>query len=172
MGREHWGESGLMKYLFQARMAQSRKDKFMDLQAWRASRKTTKTLPSGLEVILKRVSLLDLAMNGDIPNTMAGMVDDMIDQTKTVEVKATDFKEYGDVINLVVKACVLEPAVADESDETHLGLREMPMEDRLEIFDWANEGVEQLHPFRAGEKEPVAAAQPGDGLRGETVEAA
>lgn len=150
-----------MKHLFEARLAQKLRAKIMNLRDWRQSRRETRTLPSGLEVTLKRVSLLDLAMNGDIPNTLSGMVDDMIDQDKTVQVKSSDFGQYGEVINLVVKACVVEPAIADEADDLHLSLGEIPMEDRLEIFDWANQGVEQLAPFRAQQEEPVEAAHPG-----------
>lgn len=137
-----------MKQLFQARLAQKERDRKMELHAWRASRTTTKTLPSGLEVTLKRVSLLDLAMNGNIPNALAGMVDDVIDAEKIKKVQAADFAQFGQVIDLVVKACVISPMIADVADEEHLAVSELPMEDRLEVFSWANEGVEQIAPFR------------------------
>jgi len=154
-----------MKHLFQARLAQSRKDRYMELKAWRESRTARKTLGSGLEVTLRKVSLLDLAMNGDIPNSLAGMVDEMIDSSKATEVKTADFGQYGQIINLVVKACMAEPQVADEADDTHIALEELPMDDRLEVFDWANEGVEKIAPFREKQKELLEAVQPGDGIR-------
>lgn len=159
-----------MRYLFQAQLAQKKRDKDMDLQAWRQSRREDKTLPSGLDVTLKRVSLLDLAMNGEIPNTLSGMVDEMIDQKSVTTVRAADFPKYAEVINLIVKTCLVLPAMADEPDETHLGVREMPMDDRLFIFGWANEGVEQVAPFRAKQGQPVAAVLDESSLRSETIE--
>lgn len=154
-----------MKHLFQARLAQKARDKYMDLQAWRQSRKEEKTLPSGLDVVLKRVSLLDLVMNGDIPNTLSGMVDEMIDQNNVTTVKAADFPKYAEVINLIVKTCMISPAVSDEGDDAHLSVRELPMDDRLFIFEWANEGVEQVASFRKETGEPVAAVLDESNLR-------
>jgi hypothetical protein len=97
------------------------------------------------------------------------MVDEMMDTGKTIDVKAADFGQYGQVINLVVKACMVEPKVSDEGDETHLAMNELPMEDRLEVFDWANKGVEQIAPFRERAKELLEVVQPGDSVQPETV---
>ncbi len=159
----------IMKHLFQAQLAQKKRAQYMNLQAWRQSRTTTMTLQSGLEVVLKKASLLDLAMNGEIPNTLAGVVDDLMDSGKTVTVKVEDFGKYGAAIDMVVKACVVEPALADEPDETHIGIREIPAGDRIEIFTWANEGVEQVAPFRAQTGERVATVLDESSVRAETI---
>lgn len=141
----------------------------MELQAWRASRTTQKTLTSGLELTLKRVSLLDLAMNGDIPNTLAGVVDDLMDSGKTVNVKMAEFGQYGAAIDLVVKACIVSPPIAETADETHLSIHEIPAEERIEIFEWANQGVEQVAPFRAQQGKPVATVLDESGIRNAPV---
>lgn len=121
----------------------------MDLKAWREKRKgERKMLPSGLDVTLRRVDLLDLAVQGGIPAPLMKAADKMLIGTN-VEVK--DFENAEPVINLVVKACLVDPVVGDESDENQVGVRELPVQDRLAIYNWANSGVAQLQDFRGEE---------------------
>ena len=124
--------------------------RFESLAAWRASDRAgiEKTLPnSGLVVRLRRVSLLDLAEAGGIPAPLAGMVDDVLAAgTKAVSVE--QFGKYADVINLVVRAAIVFPVIEDMPGENCLGVKELPMYDRIAIFEWANEGAQSLKKFR------------------------
>ncbi len=119
----------------------------MDLKAWREKRKgERKTLPSGLDVTLRRVDLLDLAVQGGIPAPLMKAADKMLIGTN---VAVQDFEAAEPVINLVVKACVVEPAIGDEDGGDQIGVRELPVQDRLAIYNWANSGVAQLKDFRS-----------------------
>lgn len=124
----------------------------MDLKTWRQQNRTGEafTLPSGLEVRLRHVSMLDLAERGDIPAPLAGLVQSLIDggQQQQVRLNLDEFPQYAQVINLVVAATVIDPPVADTASETHLGVTELPIADRLAIFNWANEVADSLQPFR------------------------
>ena len=131
----------------------------MDLYEWRASRDEGElfTLPSGLVMRLRRVSLLDLAEQGEIPAPLVGMVESLL-QREEVELSLEEFGRYGKVAGLVVKAAALDPRVADEADGEHVGVQELPMADRMAVFNWANAATRVLRPFREEEGESVGAA--------------
>lgn len=131
----------------------------MDLGAWRESRQAGEqfTLPSGLVMRLRRVSLMDLATQGEIPAPLVGLVESLL-QRDSVELSLEEFGQYGRVTGLVAKAAAVDPPVADEADGEHLGVDELPMADRIAIFNWANGGVRSLRPFRPEAAESVDAA--------------
>jgi hypothetical protein len=128
----------------------------MELSAWRKRRQEGEefTTPSGLVVTLRRVSLLDLAERGEIPAPLASMVNKILD-TKVHKLTVEEIPEYNKSINLLVKAAVISPPVADEPDETHVGIEELPMKDRLAIYNWCQIG-EPLRPFRREDGESEA----------------
>lgn len=131
----------------------------MDLSEWRAKRDAGEPyeLPSGLVMRLRRVGLLDLAALGEIPAPLVGMVETLL-QREEVELSLGDFAKYGEVAGMVVKAAAVDPPVADEADETHVGLGELAMTDRIAVFNWANGAARLLRPFRPEAGEPVGAA--------------
>lgn len=117
----------------------------MNLQQWRENNIKPLTLPSGLDVKVREVKLLDLAFNGNIPVTLNGMLESLLNKP---EVKADELAKFGELVNMVVKAAMIEPAVADVADDTHVAVQELPAEDRLHIFNWANREATQLTQFR------------------------
>lgn len=119
----------------------------MNLSEWRKQREEGEkfTLPSGLEVRLRRCDLLDLAEQGEIPTPLVGLVSKMLGET--VEIKAENAGETMGAINLVVKACLVEPPAADVGDATHIVVDELTTKDRLAIYNWANLGASRLAPF-------------------------
>jgi hypothetical protein len=129
----------------------------LDLGGWRRKKSAGEafTTPSGLVVKLTRVSLLDLAEAGSIPAPLVGMVNKIID-TRTHALSVDDVPEYAGAINLLVTAALIDPPVAEEADAQHLEISELPMKDRLAIFNWANVG-ESLVPFRFEDGEPETA---------------
>lgn len=139
------------------------------LAAWRASQRHQMTLPqSGLEVELKRVSLEDLVINGGIPDTLSGLVTDLLDGGKEFKVTGSNLNVLVGVFNVVVMACVVSPPVAARADDTHLGIDEIPFADKQAIFDWANGDAKALRPFRSQQGEPGntdAPAPVGEGVQ-------
>lgn len=130
----------------------------MDLQEWRAKRAQGEQalLPSGLTVTLRKVSMLDLAEQGQIPETLKPMIGEL---TKVAErgMTADDLTKLGALINVVVAAALVGPA--------ELAPEELPFEDRQAIFAWANEASEKLKLFRPEAGEFVEVTLSGIGVR-------
>lgn len=131
----------------------------MDLNEWRKNRDEGEAfeLPSGLVMRLRRVSLLDLAEQGEVPAPLVGMVEGLLKRDR-VELDLEEFAQYGEVAGLVLRAAAVDPPVADDPGPGVLGVRELGMNDRLAVFNWANEAARALRPFRPEAEEPVDAA--------------
>lgn len=131
----------------------------MDLQAWRQRQQEGEEviLPSGLVVRLVRVSMMDLALRGDIPTPLVAKVNQVLDKGIGGLTVATA-PEYEAPINLIVKAAVVEPPVTDEPSATSLGVREIPIIDRMAIFRHCNRYGEDLRPFRREQAAAVESA--------------
>lgn len=129
----------------------------MNLSEWRKQREEGEefTLPTGLVVRLRKCDLLDLAEQGAIPTPLMGLVSKMLGET--IEIKAENAGETMDAINLVVKACLVDPPVADEPDDGHITVDELTTKDRLAIYNWANMGASTLAPFRREDGKPAGA---------------
>lgn len=127
------------------------------LAAWRAQRTQVRTLPSGLSATLRKVQLLDLAAQGQIPTSLVGRVESLIAMSDQGggAIDLADFPQHAAVINLVAKAALVDPPAADEPDDDHIGISELPFGDRLDIFNWAQEEGVALATF------PEPAAEPG-----------
>ena len=121
----------------------------MNLKVWREAmaQGSQFTLPSGLVVTLRRVSIFDLAAQGEIPDNLTSQVNEMI-RKGTRDVTLSDFAKFEGLIDIGVKAAMLDPAVGDEPAGDTLGIHELPMLDRIAVFNWANETAQALRPFR------------------------
>lgn len=140
----------------------------MKLQDWRTAREggEAHTTPSGLDVKLRRVDILDLAAQGNIPAPLVSLVSQLYsggDASPFLDLAA--FPEYMQAIDLVATACLVWPPVAEVADEEHLAITELPTGDRLAIFNWANEVTTSLKPFRAQPDADGNPGQSGPGLR-------
>ena len=80
------------------------------------------TLKSGLTVTLCRVPLLDLAAQGEIPETLQAKADEMLN-AKTTSVSISDFPKYRELIEVVVKACLVTPQLVETLDEVDAALK-------------------------------------------------
>lgn len=143
----------------------------MDLKAWREKRKGEQaTLPSGLVVTLRRCDLLDLAEQGGIPAPLVAVANQLIEDGASIKVE--ELEKFMPTINLVAKANLVDPKVADTPDSTHVGIEELPVKDRLAIFNWAAAGVARLVPFREKPGQPADALGDVQGLPGEAEQPA
>jgi len=129
----------------------------MDLKAWRQrlAQGEVFVLPSGLQVRLRRVSLLDLAEQGEIPAPITAAVNSVFDsRVRNLTVEETG--AFADVVNLLVRAALIDPQPGPEDDDTHICVTSMPMKDRLAIYNWCQE-AQGLLPFRQETRKPAAA---------------
>jgi hypothetical protein len=120
------------------------------LSAWRAQAEGQLfTLPSGNVAKLRRVHVLDLVQQGKVPDTLTGLVAQMIDtKNVTVQVTLEDLDDYVDVVNLVCIAAFAEPRLAAEPSDDALGVSELTFVDRAAVFEWCHVETRRLEPFR------------------------
>jgi len=114
----------------------------MDLQQWRARQAGEDyTLPSGLDVKLKKIGLVDLAQGGKIPQTLRAPVDELMKLKGTERgVGLEEITGFASVVDLVVSSCLAGPE--------GLTIEELPWTDKVAIFTWANAQADKLVPFR------------------------
>lgn len=152
-----------------SRLQRSQKSRRETLAQWRASRLHELVLPSGMTVWVRDASMMDLMLSGRLPETVMEFANEQQGAAELdLRAIAKSAADFNALLNAAVLACVVEPPVAAQGDDDHLGLDEIGGDDKMAIFNWLNREVSDLHPFREGEGEPVAAVQPGDGLRPET----
>jgi hypothetical protein len=140
-------------------LKQSAQDKRVNLAEWRARRLQELDLPSGLHVKVRDVSLTDLALTGRIPNTLMDVIAQANgDEAKTQAAVMDNAAEFGKMLDVMTKACLVEPAIGDVADAEHILLEEIPSEDKLFLFNHLNREAEQMRSFREGEAEPAQVA--------------
>ncbi len=148
----------------------------MDLKQWRASRRATITLPSGLEVILQKVSLQDLVVSGTLPAPLLQEVYRVYQEGGFGDGAEVNFdspemsnilEKLPDAIKMfdaVSRAALAQPCVGEVPDDEHITLAELSLEDKEAIFNWASAEVPALTPFRAEPNGDGAAAPSGGEL--------
>ena len=124
----------------------------MNLQEWRNKREQGEEaiLPSGLEITLRKVNLLELAKLGQIPQTLQALAEE------TMQGKRLTLAELGEVdqmLTLVAGACIVAPVGLDAA--------ELDFSDKMAVFEWANTGAAKLQFFRRQQEKPVATAPAG-----------
>jgi len=123
----------------------------MNLQEWRAKQQSGEafTLPSGLEVRVRKVGMLDLAAQGKVPATLAPQINEMMKSGGVVSSDLEQLARFAELLNIVCMACLAAPEGLDAT--------ELPYEDKLAIFNWASAVSAKLSPFR-GEQAGLVAA--------------
>ena len=140
-------------------LKQSVQQKRVNLAEWRASRIHDLELPSGLTIKLRDVTMTDLMLTGKLPDAMMDLAQDASSGGKeSIDLKAMakSGAEFKQMLDALIRLCVVEPALADVGDDEHLCLADFNGDDKMAIFNFVNRGVETLHSFREGEAEPVA----------------
>jgi len=139
---------------------QSQKATRVNLAEWRASRIHERTLPSGLQVKVRDVTMTDLMLTGKLPESITTLMTDMAGngaQEMDVALITKNATEWNQMLNTLVELCLVEPQIGDVADDEHILLAEIPTDDKLDLFNFLNRGADQLRSFREGENEPVAA---------------
>lgn len=143
-------------------VGQSQQDRRANLARWRSGRTHELNLPSGLTVQVSDVTMTDLLFTGKLPPALLTMAEEAQKQgSAEMDLKAIseNAAEYSALIDALVQVCVKEPPIAEHGDEEHLGLDEIPGDDKMFIFNWINRESAAVQPFR-DEGKPVP---PGSG---------
>ena len=135
------------------KMKQSQRAKATSLAAWRASRLHEETLPSGLPVTLRDVTMTDLLLTGKLPDAIADIATDAAkNSAQEIDLKqlmknAPDFKV---MLDALVASALVTPLIGEAADEAHITLDELSSDDKMFVFNWVNREVEQIKSFREG----------------------
>ncbi len=126
----------------------------MNLEEWRAARAAGEpgTLPSGLNVVLQKVHIMDLVSQGKIPQQLQPALERQLGHSKEKSQQMTtdELAAYYELTGIVALACIKEPR--------GLTAEELPAEDKIAVYQWAMEGAQKLQPFRRQEKKPMESA--------------
>jgi hypothetical protein len=131
----------------------------LGVEEWRRRRQEGElvTLPSGMVARLRRIHILDLVEQGEIPASLATLASELVSASRT-NLNAGAMKRYGQIVNRVVRAAMVEPRVGDEPTKEQLAVDELEMLDRLAIFNYGNVSTRSLRLFRPEQKESVESA--------------
>ena len=105
-------------------------------------------LPSGNVVLLKPVSMFDLAAQGEIPQSLTAAAEEVTNRSGNGGLNLEQMKEYTKVVNAVAIACFVDPPLAEAESEEYLAVGDLSFVDKLSVFQWANQGPQALKPFR------------------------
>lgn len=125
-----------------------------NLAKWRENRTHELTLPSGLTVEVRDATMTDLVLAGTLPPALLEEVEKTASGGQADLGKLAGTPDFGKLVNELVKVCVVDPPIADQADDEHIGLYELTGDDRMAIFTWANREVAAIKEA-AFRKEPV-----------------
>ncbi|MPQ32442.1 esterase [Clostridium estertheticum] len=106
-----------------------------------------KEIPFNVKV--KRVSLLNLVRKGVIPNTLLSAAEELFYGKKSS--KGVDLKEMTKVMFIMAENALVEPSIKDLDS---VGL-EFTDEQIVAIFNYTQEGIKEIEPFREEPKDNV-----------------
>lgn len=131
----------------------------MNLADWRASRLHEMTLPSGLPVTVRDVTMTDLLLTGKLPASFVDLATEAAEKGSSLDLKelASKGAEFKSMLDALVEIALVEPRIGSVSDDTYITLEELPNDDKMAIFNFVNREVTALQSFREGQNEPVAA---------------
>jgi hypothetical protein len=146
-----------------AKIEQAKSARRKSLAQYRANHYQVITLEvSGLEIWVRDASMSDLMLLGNLPQGLLNLIVAQSEDGDQASVDLNKFagsSDFGALVNGIVKVCVVEPPVADTPDADHLGIEEIPGDDRMQIFAWANREVAPVaDKFRQEATEPAPAA--------------
>jgi len=155
---------------FDKRIQQSQADTRKMLAEWRSNNYQEVELPlSGRILQVRDIGVIDLVVEGKIPNTMMDLVQQLSDgKMNETQMMKEHSAEFGALIDIVFVHAVVYPPVAAEPDDDHISPKEFVYGDKLALFTWVNREAQIVRPFRQGNGKSVAVALDEQNLRDET----
>lgn len=122
-------------------------------------------LPSGLHAQISRAARLEnLVASGRIDNTLIEAVQ-KVKADKQGRVNDTrEIQKLVPAINAVVMAVVLDPKITEEGGEDSIPVNDIPLMDRIWIFEQTNKAAINLRPFREEPGQPAEAVSDSEGV--------
>jgi hypothetical protein len=145
---------------FSNRINQSQADTRKMLAEWRSNNFQEVELPlSGRRLQVRDIGVIDLVVEGKIPNTMMDLVQQLTEnKISEAEMMKEHSAEFGALIDLVFMHSVVYPPVAEEPDDEHISPKDFVYGDKMALFSWVNREAQIVRPFRPANGKSVALA--------------
>ncbi len=117
----------------------------------KAAQLMRRTLPSGLDVVLRPIALETLAMQNVIPLDLLSQIEGMSQKAEEIDIKDVQRNSgaFISMVNAVATNALVEPAITGALTDTTLDSIEfLDFEDRFSIFENVTGATKQLAPFR------------------------
>ena len=141
-------------------LEQSQTAKRANLAEWRSARTHELELPSGLTATVRDVDITDLALTGRIPNSLMDVFVSAAEQKSEADAEkmagdaiAKNAADFGRMLDAVTRAAFVSPRIGDVADDETVTVDEIPMGDKLFLFNHLNREVARVRSFREGERE-------------------
>ena len=148
----------------------------MDVQAWRAAQEeaarqneTTFDI-RGLPLVVRKIEIHDLALQGQIPLPLLSMLEQT--RGKLGEMSQEQMAGVDAMARTVVKAAAVRPRVVDKpakNSTDQIGIDELTASERFDVFTWCLSGVRALEKFRTGQEPDDSAVANGRGISREAL---
>lgn len=108
------------------------------------------TLPSGREATVQDVDVLSVIMEGgNIPSGLSQFVSDIMSRGSAGQAIAENpdnMQAFGPLLNMVVKASLVSPKVADEpdADADEISIQDVLFQDKMHLFERAMGGADAV----------------------------
>lgn len=110
----------------------------------------------GPVVKLKKVGLMDLIVQGQIPDSLSGMAAEVASRTTQRQMSVDELERYGAVVDAVFTAACVDPKIGKDVQAA-----DVPFAWKVKVFNWASNSAGVLRPFRGEQAGDVEAIQPG-----------
>ena len=140
------------------------------LAEWRSQQLQEVTLPSGLVVFLRDVTVTDLAMTGKLPPSLLDLAEKESEKGKqelNLKELMENVPEINTLLDLLPPLAVVEPPIAEIADDDHLGIHEISKADKMFLLQWIFRETAVVQPFR-DEGKPVPPGPDGQTVLDET----
>lgn len=126
---------------------------------WRESLYEIVRLPSGNVAKLKRVSLLGLAAQGQLPDFFTGIVVSSMNGSNQGIANPKAIPEMNKAMTVICKECFVSPQIVDDNpNDTQITMHDLTDMDKAFVVKWASGGkAEALRTFPTGQNPGVGA---------------
>jgi len=139
---------------------------------WRKAREEGEvvTLPSGKTARLRTLSLLRLLERGTIPDSLSGIIQEMMGGEKKVANTLETFQSLSELMALVCQLSFVYPKIVDDPQaDDEINIEDVAYDDQFHVFNWSQKEIALMTPFRQKRDGDVETVPGSDDVQPEAV---
>ena len=107
------------------------------------------TLPSGKTARLRTMSLLRLLEKGTIPDSLSGIIQEMMGGEKKVANNLETFQGLSELLAVVCQLSFVYPKIVDDpTEDDEISIEDVAYDDKFFVFNWSQKEISLMTPFR------------------------